>query len=240
MRTYRICFLGCLLWTGCFTGAYAQVREDSLFNISVAAFRNIYFDEIKSNAQLYHGRKYAVEKKIAEGFPYFLSDIMKSGMLSYQGIVYSPLNLHYDLVNDQVVSTSYFHDDLVTLYPEMIDSFSIGPHIFINLGKVNGLPEKGFYERLLAGEPGLFVRREKKFRYGTGHQESRYAEKNNYFILIKDQFYPANSKKEMLDLFSDQSEALNKFIRTHKINFKEDFESALLHCVIYYSGLKHS
>jgi hypothetical protein len=240
MRTYRICFWGCLLWTGCFTVGYAQSPEDSLFKKSVAAFRNIYFDEIKSNAQLYHGRKYAVEKKIAEGFPYFDADVMKSGTLSYQGIVYSPVNLHYDLVDDQVVSTSYFHDDLVMLYPDLVDSFSIGSHIFINLMKLNGLPEKGFYERLLAGEPGLFVRREKKFRYGTGHQESRYAEINNYFILIKDHFYPSDSKKEMLELFNDQSEALNKFIRTHKINFKEDFESALLRCVIYYSGLKHS
>jgi hypothetical protein len=240
MRTYRICVLGCLLWTGCFTDAYSQVNEDSLFNISVTAFRDIYFDEIKSNAQLYHGRKYAVEKKIAEGFPYFDADVMKAGTLSYQGIVYSPINLHYDLVTDQVISTSYFHDDLVVLYPEMVDSFSIGRHIFINLAKINGLPEKGFYERLLAGEPGLFARREKKFRYGTGHQESRYAEKNNYFILIKDHFYPVDSKTEMLDLFRDQSEALNKFIRTHKIRFKEDFESALLRCVIYYSGLKHS
>jgi hypothetical protein len=237
MRTcciWVVGFLGLL----CFSPAYSQTSADSLINESVSAFRNIYFEEIKGNARFYQGHKYDIEEKRADGFPYFQADVIRLGTITYQGIRYAPVKLYYDLVSDVIVTFNYEHDDLISLNSDNIDSFSIGTHIFVNLSKSNGLPKKGFYEQLCISDPGLYVKREKKFYFGTGNQESRYVERNNYFIRYKNIFYKSDSKADMFTIFSDEGVALKKYIHTSKVNFKEDFESAMMRCVIYYAGLK--
>lgn len=223
----------------CVSPVCSQSSADSLSNESVAAFRNIYFQEIKGNALLYEGSKYDVETKRADGFPYFQADVIRHGTITYLGTRYSPVRLYYDLVFDKVIISNYERDDLMSLDSEKIDSFSIGTHVFIALPKSNGLPKKGFYEQLYAGDPGLYVRREKKFYYGAGNQESRYTERNNYFIRYRNVFYPCDKKTEMLKIFSDQESGLKKYIHSNKIDFREDYESALLRCVVYFAGLIH-
>jgi FlaG/FlaF family flagellin (archaellin) len=237
MRTCCFCITGFLSLFSIST-AYSQSSDDSLFNESASSFRNIYFEEIKGNALFYQGRKYDVAEKRADGFPYFQADVIRQGTITYQGTKYGPVKLYYDLVTDEVITQNYEHDDLVSVDAGKIDSFTIGAHRFVRLPKSNGLPKTSFYELLRAGDPGLYVRREKKFYFGTGNQENRYAEKNSYFILYKNVFYKSDSKAEMFIVFSDEENALKKYIHSSKINFKEDFESALMRCVTYYAGLK--
>jgi hypothetical protein len=237
MRTCCLWVVG-FLGLVCFSPAYSQSFTDSLIYESASAFRNIYFQEIKGNARLYQGSKYDADEKRADGFPYFQADVIRRGTITYQGIKYPPLKLYYDLVSDMVIISNYEHDDLMSLDSDKIDSFSIGTHSFVRLPKSNGLPKSGFYEQLYAGVPGLYVRREKKFYFGTGNQESRYIERNNYFILYKNIFYKSDTKADVFTVFSDEEDALKKYIHNNKVNFKEDFESALMQCVIYYAGLK--
>jgi hypothetical protein len=234
----------CQLWvvgflSVCVSPAYSQSPADSLNNEPVSAFRNIYFQEIKDNALLYEGRKYDVDTKRADGFPYFQADVIRHGTITYQGTRYAPVRLYYDLVFDKVIISNYERDGLMTLDSEKIDSFSIGTHVFVALPRSNGLPKRGFYELLHAGEPGLYASREKKFYFGTGNQESRYVEKNSYFVLRHSIFYRCDSKAEMLTVFSDHEPALKKYIHSNKIDFREDYESAILRCIVYYEGLIH-
>jgi hypothetical protein len=235
----------CCFWIVGFLGAFycsparSQSPDDTLFNETLTAFRNIYFQEMQGDARLYQGSRYDVEEKKADGYPYFQADLIRQGSVTYQGTRYESVKLYYDLTSDAVIISNYQHDDLMLLDPEKIDSFSIGKHSFIHLPRSNGLPKNGFYEQLYAGSPGLYVRREKKFYFGTGHQENRYVERNNYFIFYNNIFYPSDSKTEMLTVFSDQGDRMKKFIHNSKPDFKEDYESALLACVIYYAGLKH-
>ena len=234
----------CCIWVVGFLGlvctspAYGQTSTDSLVNESVSAFRNIYFQEIKGNARLYEGSKYDVDEKKADGFPYFQADVIRQGAITFQGTRYPSQKIYYDLTKDAVVIFNYEHDDLIMLDPGKIDSFSINRHLFVRLDKLSGLPVKGFYEQLYMGVPGLYARREKKFYYGTGRQENRYVEKNDYYIHVNNIFYKCGSKSDMLTIFGDQAEVMKKYIHNNKINFKEDFESTLLSCVIYYAGLK--
>ena len=237
MRTCRFWIVGFLGIAYCLP-ACGQSSADTLYSESVSAFSNIYFQEIQGNALLYQGSKYDVEQKKADGFPYFQADVIRQGTITYQGIRYPSQKLYYDLTKDAVVIFNYEHDDLILLDPGKIDSFSIGRHLFVPLEKLSGLPVKGFYELLFKGDPDLYARREKKFYYGPGGQESRYVEKNDYYIRINDIFYKCDSKSDMLTIFRDQAEAMKKYIHNNKVNFKEDFESALLSSVIYYSGLK--
>ena len=89
----------------------------------------------------------------------------------------APVKLYYDLTSDAVVTSNYEHDDLMSLDPDKVDSFSIGRHLFVHLDKLPGLPMRGFYEQLYKGDPALYARREKKFYYGAGSRENRYVEK---------------------------------------------------------------
>jgi hypothetical protein len=237
MRTCRFWIVG-LLGVVCSGTAHSQASTDTMFSESVASFRNIYFQEIQGNARLYQGSKYDVNDKRADGFPYFQADVIRQGTISLQGIRYAPINLYYDLTSDAVVIFNYLHDDMISLDTDKIDSFTIGRHLFIPLDKLNGLPVKGFYEQVYAGDPGLYVRRTKKFHFGTGNQESRYVEKNDYYIHVRNIFYKCENRSDMLGILSDQSDALKKFIRTDKIDFKEDFESAIMAWLMYYTGLK--
>jgi hypothetical protein len=237
MRTCRFWIVG-LLGAASWVPSYGQSSADTLFNQSVAAFRNIYFQEIKGNARLYQGTKYDVNDKTADGFPYFQADVIRIGSITIQGTRYAPVKLYYDLTKDAVVILNYLRDDLILPDQEKIDSFSVGRHLFVRLNKLNGLPAAGFYEQLYAGAPGLYVRREKKFYFGTGGRENRYVEKDNFYICIQNIFYKADTKSDMLSVLSDQSEALKKYIHTKKIDFKEDFESAIMASVMYYTTLK--
>jgi hypothetical protein len=237
MRICRFWVVG-LLGLICFRPAYSQSSADSLVNESASALRNIYFQEIQGNARLYEGSKYDVDDRKADGFPYFQADVIRQGAITCQGIRYSPVKLYYDLTKDAVVIMNYEHDDLIVLDRDKIDSFSIGRHLFIRLDKLNGLPTAGFYEQIYSGEPGLYVRREKKFYFGTGRQESRYDEKNSFYIRIQNVFYKADNKSDLLTILRDQSDALKKYIHNNKIDFRDDFESAITACVIYYAGLK--
>lgn len=238
MRTSCICvvwFLGVFY----FTPVRGQNITDSFTNAQVSSLRNIYFEQLKGNASLYEGSNYVVPGGAADGFPFFQADVIRQGTITVRGIKYAPVSLYYDLTTDAVITYNFLHDDLMTLDADKIDSFSIGAHIFVHLPMSDGLAKKGFFEQLYTGDPGLYVRREKKFYYGTGNQQSRYSEKNDYYVRYKNVFYKTNSKADMLSLFHDQEDALKKYIHSYKINFKEEYETALLRCVIFYGGLKH-
>lgn len=238
----KCCFwVAGLFWgTACFSQSLAVLSGDSLFNESMTSFRKIYFDEIKGNAQIYHGSKYAIQDKGVDGFPYFEADILRPGYISYQGTLYTNVNLEYDITSDLVVVVNFLRDDMVSLASDKIDSFSIGSHIFIRFSNTsNGLPKKGFYERLCAGEPGLYIRREKKFHFGIGNQVNRYVENNSYFIYNKNNYYKTDGKADLLNLFSDHREEMKKYIRSNRLDFKKDPETAYLLSTLYYSSLKH-
>jgi len=236
MRFCRLCVVGFISLY--FSPVYSQSSTDSSINESVSAFRNIYFEGIKGNALLYEGSKYDIENRKGDGFPYFQADIIRQGTISYEGTRYTSQKFYYDLTRDAIVISNYEHDAFILPGQGKVDSFSIGKHRFVRLDKLKGLPLEGFYEQLYAGNPGLYARREKKFYYGTGNQESRYVEKNEYYIYTNNNFNKCGNKSGMLAIFGDQTDAMKKYIHSNHIDFKEDLETDLLSCVIYYAGLK--
>ncbi len=240
MKFYCVLFSLILSDYTCFSQSGDSPSPDSLYRQSDSAFRSIYFNAVAGSAQLYHGGKYDVEQKHADGSPFYLSDIMRTGSVTYQGTWYGPLKLYYDLTTDELVLSNYLHDDIVTLSSDKIDSFSVGSHVFVNFrNKENGLPKKGFYEVLYAGDPGVYVRREKKFYFGTGYQVNRYAEFNSYFIRNNGVFYKVEGKSDMLEVFNDQRDAMKSYIHSSKPDFKSKPELAYRLCTEHYSHLKH-
>ena len=105
--------------------------------------------------------------------------------------------------------------------------------------KSNHLEKDGYYDQLYAGEPGVYAKREKRLVVGSGSEETKYIQHDDYFIKLKNVFYAVDGKSELLDVLKDQEDVLKKYIRTNKLNFKKDLESSLVLTTTYYSQLKH-
>ena len=226
----------------CISQTHARQFPDSvLYQESVYKIHQVYIKEIGDNAQIYHGSEFIRNGQKAIGFPFYESDSMLEGSVSYQGNIFMNLNLFYNLVSDELVTNNYTHDALITLSSEKVDSFNIKNHSFIQLtaSKSNGLIRDGFYEQLFSGEPAFYARREKRLVSGTGSEEAKYLQYNFYFIKMKGVFYPVDGKNSLLEVLKDQKDVLKKYIRSNKLNFKKNPESSLLLSTIFYSLLKH-
>lgn len=222
--------------------SFAQQFPDStLYNESVSRVHEVYLGEIEDNAAIYHGEEYIRNGLKANGFPFFESDQKLTGWISYMGITYFDRGLYYDMVSDEVVIPNYAGNALIALATEKTDSFSISGHVFVSLRatELNHLAKDGYYEELYAGEPGVFVRREKKLVTGTGSDESKYVQYNRFLVRYKGVYYVVDSKKSLLEIFKDREDSLKKYFRANKLNFKRNFESALVSSVTYYSQIKN-
>jgi hypothetical protein len=234
-----------LLWALSFSGMLkiqAQQTPDSLFlSASISGLHQLYFSEIGDNAQIYHGSEYIRNGQKALGFPYYESDSMENGSISYQGTIYGDKKIYYNLISDEVIIRDYAGNALINLAYEKIDSFSIGAKTFVKLqsSKSNGLGQDGFYEKLYSGEPGVYARIIKKLYSGTGSEESKYTQYTTYYVKLNDVYHEVDSKNSLLSLLSDREELLKKYIRSNKLNFKKDLENSILLSTIYYSRLKN-
>jgi hypothetical protein len=218
-----------------------QISDSSLCKESVAKIQQIYLTEMGDNAEIYHGNEYIRNGQKANGFPFFESDNFLDGWISYQGIIYINQKLYYDLVSDELIIPNYTKNTLIVLSSDKVDSFSIGTHVFIVVRSDTSNPiiNEGYYEPLYSGEPGVYARREKRLVIGSGSEEAKYIQYNNYFIRYKNIFYNVDGKSSLLEILKDQKDVLKKYIRTTKLNFKTNLESALVLSAIYYSQLKH-
>ena len=225
-----------------FSGTYAQQSSDSsLYRESLDNIRQIYIRQIGDNAQIYHGREFIRNGQKANGFPFFESDNLMVGSVSYQGTIYPNQNVYYNIVTDELITNNYSHNAFIVLSPVKVDSFVIQNHVFVPLvsDKFNRLEKDGYYDQLYAGEPGLYARREKRLVVGSGSEETRYIQHDDYFIKLKNVFYAVDGRSALLDVLKDQEDVLKKYIRTNKLNFKKDLESSLVLTTSYYSQLKH-
>jgi hypothetical protein len=244
--TMKFSFAACaglaILFICISSGTCAQQPSDSvLYKKSLTNIHEIYFKEIGDNAQIYHGREFIRNGQKASGFPFFESDNLLVSSVFYQGTKYPDQNVYYNIVSDELVTNNYPHNAFIVLSPDKVDSFIIQQHVFIPLtsDKLNHLENDGYYDQLYAGEPGLYAKRQKSFVVGSGSEETKYIQHDDYYIKLNNVFYGVSGKSELLDVLKDQKDVLKKYIRTNKLNFKKDLESSLVLTTVYYSQLKH-
>ena len=219
-----------------------QQREDTVqYNNFTSDIRDFYFHEIGDNAQIYHGGEFIRNGQKVNGFPFYQSDSMLAGIISYQGVNYPAKPLQYNLVSQELIIQNYPKNTFMVLSPEKVDSFIVFSHVFVSLSatKYSGMIKSGYYDCIFPGDPGVYVRREKRLVTPANGEELRYLQYDNYFILLKNIFYAVDDKSALLDLFKDQKDQLKKYIRTQKLDFKKNKETALVLLTKYYSRLSH-
>jgi hypothetical protein len=242
MKLSCLALLGILFHLLFIPNARAQQSSDSiLYASAVSNLQQVYFNEIGDNAQIYHGAEYIRNGQKVIGFPYYGSDSLYTGSISYQGSLYTNIKLTYNLMSDEVIIHNYPRNAFIVLSPEKVDSFTLDSRSFLPLKSKNstGLPGDGFYEQLLKGDPGLYLKMEKRLLSGSGSEEPKIVQYNTYLIKLRNVYYPVDGKKALLEIFKDQQDALKKYIRANKFNFKKEMEPSLIQITSYYSQLKH-
>jgi hypothetical protein len=218
-------------------------RDSSSYDPSNARLGQDIQARLGDDSKLYNGYEYIRNGTPAKGFPFFDSDSLLPGSLSYDGILYRNILLEYDLVQDQLVTYDYTGKALISLITGKIDRFSIGPHYFryFVADKIaSNLPKTGFYEVLYAsGSVTLLERREKKLVFPTNRDDpARYDQEILYFLQVGDRFYRIDGKNDLLDALNDKKDALKKYIRENKIRFSKQMEKALIQITGYYLQIR--
>ncbi|WP_114778430.1 hypothetical protein [Botryobacter ruber] len=176
------------------------------------------------------------------GHAYFGSEEWLPGTIWYEGVALERTPLRYDLVRDEVTLPPVEPDApalKLRLISEKVDSFKILEHTFVRLNEQDGLPA-GFYERLHDGKTKVFARREKYIFKETTYQRvaERFLTENRYYLYKNKQYHPVKNQKGVLKVLKDRKKALENFIHKENLDFRNNFEQALLQVVAYYDSLR--
>jgi hypothetical protein len=214
---------------------------DSTFYKSVwqTALKN-YRQTAGSNLQIYKGAEYTSYYPHTAGSPFFMSDSLQWGMVSYDGILYPDLQLKYDLASNELLLQAP-QQLLIKLAPEKVDSFIIDDHAFI---KVTGdsshkIMPPDFYERLYTGSMVVWLKpRKQAARTFNPADPDRFVQYDTYSIETNGQYRTVANEKDLLALFGDQRTPIKKYLRKEGVSFKKEPGVAIVKAVTYYDSLK--
>ena len=235
-------FLSGLFWT---TASFSQGnKEDSLAGIQLKNVIGVYDHYTDGNAPVYNGSEYLYFTFKMKGDPFFEWDNLAKGWLSYEGKVYDPLSILYDIARNQVVVLLPDSISRAVLQNEFIDSFKIANHTFINLKEDHqqNLYNTGFYDLLYRGHVQLLARRIKAM---TEVIEDNavvrvFSPKDNFYIHKEGRYYLVNNQKDVFRLFIDKKHEIRKMMRREHLKFRrKNFESVLLKVTAFYDQSIH-
>jgi hypothetical protein len=239
---FRLCVVLALLIP--LVSTAQQNREDSiLYQKAIDHTVALYVSQIGDQSRLYNGRHYdAYPFNFKEGTPYLDSLVFRNGAVLYDKIWFPDIPLLFDVLGQKLITKQGDRD--LQLLTELIGAFSVAGHQYIQL-KTDNLSKSWvkvfFYEVLYPGRSMVL----KKY-YKTMIEEPtttegilRYLYDNNdYFIKTGADFSRANTRRELLDVFSDHKKEIQRFIRKSKLKFRQHKEELLMQTAAYYDQLK--
>jgi hypothetical protein len=199
-----------------------------------------YRDAAGSNLLLYKGAEYTSFYPNTTGTPFWGSDSLQSGTISYDGIVYPNLPLKYDLVNNDLLLQAP-QNLLLKLAPEKVDSFRIGNHLFEKLQSDSSRQNApaGYQERLYSGSSTAWLRQRKQpVRGFLAEDPEHFAQYDTYYVEQEGRFHIIADEKALLRLFGTQRNAVKKYLRKERLRFKKEPRLTVVAAAAYYDSLK--
>ncbi len=183
-------------------------------------------------ASILTGKGYYSDYRGAENHPYFQSDDLEFGILSYAGVIIRNIEIQYDLYTQQIVVQLESKNDtqLIIVDSEKLSDFSIKNYEFKNI-RTDSVMDGGFYQLAYKGAlSSLLIKRTMDRKEETNTQEIKvkFTPKNEYYI--KNQFgsFHVNSKKKLLKAYNSSSELIS-ILKKKRIRFsKSQIENGLI------------
>lgn len=226
-----------------FSSTFSQsIQQDSLANFQVKNVIALYDAHQYGNAPIFRGADYIYYTFRMEGDPYFITGNQTVGWVGYDGRVYDPLYLFYDVARNQVVILNNDTLSHIILQNELVDSFHLLGHTFINLPEdyKQNLNNTGFYDMLYRGHIQLLARRIKTMDAVIKGDlvTRRFFVKDRFYVFKDDLYYMVTNKREVFRLFDDKRSELKSEMRKQNLKFKrKNFESTLIKAVALYDQL---
>jgi len=184
-----------------------------------------YFDEAvgKDNLNINNGIVHSERFRAIEGKNSYYTEEFNIGNISFEGQVYSNVNLKYDILNEQVIyKQNGSSENLpINLIVEKVDYFFIKNKKFVNL-KTESIkfPSilKGIYEENYVDNVSLYIKhyKEKAKVFQTDGVYYNFIYKNNYILKYNDYYYKVESEKDLKKLFPDLKKEINSFYTANR------------------------
>jgi hypothetical protein len=225
------------------TAAAQELINDSITSSLYNSFPvSLYYNAIGENAHIYTGYEYFTPDRNIKGSPYFLSDGPVPSRLIYDDSYYQDIPVLFDIARDELVVNRLGQNFKISLVNDKLMSFTVRNHEFIRISRdsVHGLElESGFYDKMYAGKTIVLVKRKRKLQETLVYNSAVYEYKDDYkyYVISAGQLVQVDSKSSVLELFKSKKAEIKSFLRKNKLNFKSDFEKALVATSAYYDQL---
>jgi hypothetical protein len=226
----------------------SEIPDSSQIQPAINQAIGIYYKTIGENAHLYNGSEYLqyiVFNPAPDRNPFFQNIFMQNGTVQYDGTVYHEVPMTYDVYKDVLVSLRYNWNYRIKLVTDKVGFFDLAGHHFvlINEDSTANLPDgAGFYEELYTGKAlAVLAKRKKKKeeRLYSAEFTTYFFQNDHYYIRKGGNYYPVNSKSNLLDVLQDKKKEIRKYLRKNNISYKASPEHAIVSAADYYDQIKN-
>lgn len=194
-------------------------------------------------ADIYSGAEYVYPGYPKRGTPFFISDSLTPGWIVYDGHLYPTENLQWDIQQNFVLILAADGYSKIILRNDLVDSFSLAAHTIVkmNANPAANLQNADFYDLRYRGKTKVLVRRKKDTRSDMEetYMTYNYFPIDKYYINKKGTYYLVSNKREVLNVLSGHRNAINRQIKKAGLNWRRDFEEAVMLAATYYDELNH-
>jgi len=205
-----------------------------LIGLSVATFSNNtlnaqddpvinYLQQTGDYADLYNGRLEAVYNIVRyKNFPYYFNSDYTEASIVYRNIIYPNQKVRIDLYKEQLILLPPEKKLGIIVNFQNIEKIMMYNQTFVRLipPKDSGL-KPGFYIQLLDKEKMKLYRKE---YFDIQIEETIYYRFKNgirFYLFYNNQYYSVKNKGSFSKLFPQNKKQINKFVKDHKLDFKQ-------------------
>ena len=208
-----------------------------------AAVNSLYNNKLQASSNLYSGPQYIEQIYQKIGSPFFLSDTLINGWISYDSHLYLNVPLQWDVLQNYVITSSLNNSAKLVLRNELIDSFYFSGHHVkqIDADKEHNLLQGGLYDVLYGGNTAVIAKRKKvnmvviqglDIYYNFSNQDRIYIKKEGIYYLV-------NMRKDVFRLFRNKTVAINRLVRKEGLSWKKDFDKCVAVAAEYNDNSTH-
>lgn len=224
-------------------GQQAQ-NENGGLQASLNQTASDFYIAIGQESRLYNGTEYHPYSPRIKGTPYFPLDAQTwaTGEVTYDGVLYKGVPMMYDIVKDVVVALLYNHFSMYTLIDDRVQDFSFSGHHFVRISADSLVNDKsgistGFYDQIYSGKLEVVAKWSKTIQQTSSSSttlESYFTDTHDYYLRKGNTYYKVNSQSTFLNALKDKKAALQQYLRSNKIKFKQNPELAMIALATYY------
>lgn len=215
-----------------------QLPDSTAYNTALAYYTNISGDQ----SVIFNGYEYA-EIRADKGSVFFMDNNQWTmATVVYDGSTYKNVPVLYNSYLDVLVAMRRDGQTKYVLRPEMVTRFQLGDHNFLRVAftDVKNADKDGYYEELYNGQSSVIVKRHKTrsetINSGEGYKIV-FQDVNKIYIKKNNIYNPVKTRGDVLKLFKDKADALNKYIKSGAVSFRDGNEQAIVKLATYYDQI---